>query len=196
MNPALADLHRLIANMIRIGTVSAVRSGACRVKTGEIETDWRPYLVPRSGATRRRARPTLGEQVLLLCMSGDLATAYVLPAVHQDAHPEPAASDDNPDLDRIEYPDGAVLEYNPKTSALTASGIKTANITASTSVTLTTPLVECTRALKVGTTIEAGSTITAGGKVTAPSATIGGIEVTTHKHGGVSTGSGQTGGPQ
>ena len=71
-----------------------------------------------------------------------------------------------------------------------ASGIKSATLSASVTVKLITPLVECTQALKVGSTIEAG------GKITASSAKIGGIEVTTHKHGNVSTGSGTSGGPQ
>ena len=153
-------------------------------------TNWRPYLVLRAGRTRRRMRPSVGEQVILLSLSGDLRNAFVLAGIYQDAHPEPLADDDNGDLDRIEYPDGAVIEYNPATGALNASGIKSATLSASVTVKLITPLVECTQALKVGSTIEAG------GKITASSAKIGGIEVTTHKHGNVSTGSGTSGGPQ
>lgn len=190
MSANLIDLLRKIDDLIRIGTVTEVRSGECRVETKGNHTDWRPYLVLRAGRTRRRMRPSVGEQVILLSLSGDLRNAFVLAGIYQDAHPEPLADDDNGDLDRIEYPDGAVIEYNPATGALNASGIKSATLSASVTVKLITPLVECTQALKVGSTIEAG------GKITASSAKIGGIEVTTHKHGNVSTGSGTSGGPQ
>ena len=189
MHPTPTELKRLIDNLIRIGTVTAVRSGECRVKTGDITTNWRPYTTERAGANRTRHRLSLGEQVILLSVSGDLRNAYIVGRLNADQFPEPLAEDDNPDLDRTEYADGAVIEYNPATGALNATGIKSANIEASVTVKLITPLVECTQALKVGTTI------TAGGKITATTAKIGNVEVTTHKHSGVSTGGGQTGGP-
>ena len=185
----IIDLLRKIDDLIRIGTVTEVRSGECRVETKGNHTNWRPYLVLRAGRTRRRMRPSVGEQVILLSLSGDLRNAFVLAGIYQDAHPEPLADDDNGDLDRIEYPDGAVIEYNPATGALNASGIKSATLSASVTVKLITPLVECTKALKVGTTISAG------GKITAPTATIGGIEVTTQKHKDTMSGSGTSGGP-
>lgn len=190
MQPTPTELQRLIDNLIRIGTVTEVRSGECRVKTGDLETNWRPYATARAGKNRTRNRLSIGEQVLLLSVSGDLRNAYIVGPINCAAFPEPLADDDNPDLDRTEYSDGAVIEYNPATGALNASGIKTATLSASVTVKLITPLVECTEALKVGSTIEAG------GKITAPSAKIGDIEVTTHKHGNVSTGSGTSGGPQ
>ena len=190
MQPTPTELQRLIDNLIRIGTVTAVRSGECRVKTGDLITNWRPYATARAGKNRTRHRLSIGEQVLLLSVSGDLRNAYIVGPIHCDAFPEPLAGDDNPDLDRTEYSDGAVIEYNPATGALNATGIKSANIEASVTVRLITPLVECTQALKVGTTISAG------GKITAPTATIGGIEVTTHKHKDTMPGNGTSGGPQ
>ena len=190
MQPTPTELQRLIDNLIRIGTVTAVRSGECRVKTGDLITNWRPYATARAGKNRTRHRLSIGEQVLMLSVSGDLRNAYIVGPIHCDAFPEPLAGDDNPDLDRTEYSDGAVIEYNPATGALNATGIKSANIEASVTVRLITPLVECTQALKVGTTISAG------GKITAPTATIGGIEVTTHKHKDTMPGNGTSGGPQ
>lgn len=190
MQPTQTELQRLIDNLIRIGTVTAVRSGECRVKTGDIITNWRPYAATRAGKNRTRNRLSIGEQVLLLSVSGDLRNAYIVGPIQCDAFPEPLADDDNPDLDRTEYSDGAVIEYNPATGALNASGVKSATLSASVTVKLITPLVECTQALKVGTTI------TAGGKITAPTAKIGNVEVTTHAHSGVQGGSGTSGGPQ
>jgi phage baseplate assembly protein V len=51
--------------------------------------------------------------------------------------PHPASAD----ALRIDFPDGATIEYEPETGALTVSGIKTADVTASESITATVPLV-------------------------------------------------------
>lgn len=182
MQPTPTELQRQIDNLIRIGTVTAVRSGECRVKTGDLITNWRPYITGRAGNNRTRHRLSIGEQVMLLSVSGDLRNAYIVGSLNAAAADEPLADDDNPDLDRTEYADGAVIEYNPATGALNATGIKTATITASVSVKANTPLVECSDLLKAK-------------RVISETANIGGIEVTTHKHSGVSTGGGQTGGP-
>ncbi|MNQ73424.1 Phage-related baseplate assembly protein [compost metagenome] len=182
MSANLIDLLRKIDDLIRIGTVTEVRSGECRVETKGNHTNWRPYLVLRAGRTRRRMRPSVGEQVILLSLGGDLRNAFVLAGIYQDAHPEPLADDHNGDLDRTEYPDGAIIEYNPATGALTATGIKTASLTASVTVKLITPLVECSELLRAK-------------RVISETAKVGNVEVTTHKHSGVSTGGGQSGGP-
>lgn len=182
MNANLIELQSKIDDLIRIGTVTEVRSGECRVKTKGNHTNWRPYLVLRAGRTRRRMRPSVGEQVILLSLGGDLRNAFVLAGIYQDEHPEPLADDDNDDLDGVEYPDGAVIEYNPSTGELTASGIKTATITASVAVKLITPLVECSNLLKAK-------------RVISETAKVGDIEVTDHGHTDVQRGSDKSGGP-
>ena len=57
MSANLIDLLRKIDDLIRIGTVTEVRSGECRVDTKGNHTNWRPYLVLRAGRTRRRSQP-------------------------------------------------------------------------------------------------------------------------------------------
>lgn len=178
----IIELLSKIDDLIRIGTVTEVRSGECRVKTKGNHTNWRPYLVPRAGKTSRRMRPSVGEQVILLSLGGDLRNAFVLAGIYQDEHPEPLADDDNDDLDGVEYPDGAVIKYNPTTGELTASGIKTATITASVAVKLITPLVECSNLLKAK-------------RVVSETAKVGDIEVTDHGHTDVQRGSDKSGGP-
>ncbi|QTL92288.1 phage baseplate assembly protein V [Aeromonas jandaei] len=178
----IIDLLRKIDDLIRIGTVTEVRSGECRVETKGNHTNWRPYLVLRAGRTRRRMRPSVGEQVILFSLGGDLSNAFVLAGIYQDKHQEPLAADDNGDLDRIEYPDGAVIEYNPSTGELTAAGIKKAIISAAESVKANTPLVECSNLLKAKRAIF-------------ETANVGGIEVTTHGHDKVQRGNDTSGGP-
>jgi phage baseplate assembly protein V len=182
MQPTLTELQRLIDNLIRIGTVTAVRSKECRVKTGDIITNWRPYTTERAGANRTRHRLSIGEQVILLSVSGDLRNAYIIGSLNATAADEPLADDDNPDLDRTEYADGAVIEYNPVTGALNATGIKLAHIVASVSVTLDTPKTICTNLLQAK-------------RLISETAKVGDIEVTEHGHDRVQRGNDTSGGP-
>lgn len=101
--------------------------------------------------------------MLLRTIGGELDTASVLPGVFSDDNPSPPTS---ADAWHVVFPDDAVIEYEPGTGALTVSGIKIADVTASesiiatvplvlveasTSITLDTPEVVCTNKLKTGT---------------------------------------------
>ncbi|MBU3823463.1 MAG: phage baseplate assembly protein V [Candidatus Oceanisphaera merdipullorum] len=134
----IADLRRRIDNLLRLGTVTEVRKGQCRVKSGDIQTNWRPFFTRRAGKARTSWRPSVGEQVMLLSLSGDVANAHVLPSLYQDLFDEP---DDHPTRDRTVYEDGAVIEYDPEVGALNATGIKTATVAASDLVTINCPEV-------------------------------------------------------
>ena len=134
------ELARAIRNLVRTGIVVEIdlNAGRCRVQTGGIITDWLQWLTQRAGRSRTWWAPSVGEQVLILAVGGELDTAFVLPGIFSDENPAPSAS---ADALLIAFPDGAIIEYEPKTSALTASGIKTANVTASESLTATVPVV-------------------------------------------------------
>ena len=108
---ALPDLARRQANTLRVGTVMAVdpANNLLRVKSGNIETDWIRWGVRRAKGTRTWSALEVGEQVLLGCPSGDLRQAVVLCAIPQDAAP-PAG--DTAEIERTEYPDGTVAEYD------------------------------------------------------------------------------------
>lgn len=203
---AITELTRRIDNLLRIGTVAEVKGNLCRVKTGELLTQFRPFFTRRAGTAKTSWRPTVGEQVMLLSLSGDLTNAYILPALYSDENPEP---DDNANRERTVYPDGAVIEYDPDTSALKVTGIKTANVQASERVTIDCPNSEFTGnvLVKKKLTVEQGAKVTGaidhsgkltsnGGMAITGGANIDGINFGTHKHGGVDTGSGTSGGPQ
>lgn len=136
----LNELARAIRNLLRTGVVVEIdlNAGRCRVQTGGIITDWLQWLTQRAGRSRTWWAPSIGEQVLILAVGGELDTAFVLPGIFSDDHPAPSAS---ADAWHVAFPDGAVIEYEPKTSALTVSGIKTADVTASESITATVPVV-------------------------------------------------------
>lgn len=205
-----ADIYRLIRNLIRIGVVTAVDAKkGCRVQIGDLETDWLNWLTVRAGQTRTMNAPSIGEQVLILAIGGELTTAFVLPAIFSNEHAEPSES---LTADHRTYSDGAVIEYEPATGALKATGIKTANIeareriTATTSVVvvnasqqihLKTPKVICSDNLTCATL-----NVTQGGEMTGNFNHQGGaiksngITLHSHKHGGVRSGGESTGAPQ
>ncbi len=84
MNTQLTEIMRLITNLIRTGIVTEVDrdSWLCRVKTGDLETNWINWLTYRAGKSRTGGARLQGEQVVLfslgrqsgdsLCASGHL----------------------------------------------------------------------------------------------------------------------------
>lgn len=205
---SLQEIARAIRNLIRTGIVTDVdhKEGLCRVQTGGIQTTWLNWLTTRAGRSRTWWAPSIGEQVLLLAIGGELDTAFVLPGVFSDDNPAPSTS---ADAWHVLFPDGAVIEYEPETSVLTVSGIKTADITAFGSITATapvvlvkaaeritldTPEVVCTNRLTTGTLeVLQGGTMRGNIEHTGGSLSSNGKVLHTHKHPGDS--GGQTGAP-
>ncbi|MDZ7277249.1 phage baseplate assembly protein V [Pantoea eucrina] len=196
MNEQINEILRLLRNLIRIGTVSEVNliDGLCRVDTGNNTTGWLHWLTARAGKTRSWNAPSVGEQVLILCLGGELDTGFVLPGIFSDAHPAPSAS---ADALHWSFPDGAVIAYEPANGALNATGIQTATINAAVKVLLDSPLVECTQLLKT-----AQLEVTQGGKMNGNvvhrdgTLSSNGVALDTHVHGGVQRGGSKTDGPQ
>lgn len=208
---SLQDLARLLRNLIRIGVVTDVDTARalCRVETGGITTDWLHWLTPRAGRSRTWWAPSVGEQVLVLAIGGELDTAFVLPGIYSDDNPAPSAS---ADALHISFPDGAVMEYEPDTGALTVSGIKTASVTAPESVvvtvpvvtvkasqkiTLDTPEVVCTSKLTTGTLeVKQGGNMSGNIEHSGGTFKSNGVQVDDHGHGGIERGGSWTEGTQ
>jgi phage baseplate assembly protein V len=199
----IQELARVLRNMIRTGIIveTDLDTGRCRVQTGGIYTDWLPWLTQRAGRSRTWWAPSIGEQVLLLAVGGELDTAFVLPGIFSDDHPAPSAS---ADAWHVVFPDGAVMEYEPKNSALTVSGIKTADVTASgsltatvpevlirasTRITLDTPEVICTNKLTTATLeVQQGGKLQGNIDHSSGAFTSNGVQVDNHNHGSVQSG--------
>lgn len=204
----LQELARTLRNMIRTGVIveTDLDAGRCRVQTGGIQTDWLQWLTQRAGRSRTWWAPSVGEQVIILAVGGELDTAFVLPAIFSDDYSAPSVS---ADALHIAFPDGAVIEYEPETSALTVSGIKTADITASESITATVPMVlvradtritldtpevVCTNKLITGSIeVQKGGTMKGNIEHSGGNLSSNGKVLHTHKHPGDS--GGETGGP-
>lgn len=131
----LADLLRLLHNLIRLGTIAEVDPAAARVRvqSGENLTDWRPWLSARAGDSSEWSPPSVGEQVLLLSPSGDLAQAIVLTGIYSDANPAPA---DSADLWCRTFPDGTHIQYDHSSRALSIDAAGDVALTAAGTVTV------------------------------------------------------------
>ncbi|EJD6669880.1 phage baseplate assembly protein V [Providencia rettgeri] len=205
-----AEIRRLIRNLIRIGIVTDVNAKkGCRVQIGNLETDWLNWVTLRAGSTRTMNAPSVGEQVLILALGGELTTAFVLTGIFSNDHSEPT---DSLTADHRTYSDGAIIEYEPATGALIATGIKTATIdaseqinattnvvivNASKQINLTTPTVICSENLTCATL-----NVTEGGEMTGDivhkngTFSSNGVVLDDHDHGGVERGGSRTDGPQ
>lgn len=110
----LSELTRRLANLVRVGTVAELDAAQARVRVsvGEATTAWLPWLTARAGADATWWAPSVGEQVLLVAPSGDLAQAFALPALYGPAAGPPASGEA---VHRVQYADGSFTEHNPDT---------------------------------------------------------------------------------
>jgi phage baseplate assembly protein V len=182
------DLYRLLNNLIRFGTVAEVDASLCRVQSGEVLTDFLPWLALAAGDAVEWSAPTTGEQVVVLSPEGDLSGAVVLRGLYSHRYPTPVT---DPAIHLRQYPDGAQISYNSRTHALAAilpTGA-TAVLTADGGVTINGPL-----AVNGNVTIEGNTEIS--GTANAQTDVVGaGISLKDHAHGGVQPGGGNSGPP-
>ncbi|MRS19819.1 phage baseplate assembly protein V [Enterobacteriaceae bacterium RIT692] len=192
MNTQLTEIMRLITNLIRTGIVSEVDQDKwqCRVKTGDLETNWINWLTFRAGNTRTWWKPSIGEQVVLLSLGGNLETAFALPAIYSDAFPPPDYSENG---STTVFNDGGWFQYEPDTGQLLIKNIKSVRIEAADGIQLITDQlgVDASQILINSETVMNGAVTQGGGPMSS-----NGVVVDKHKHGGVKSGSDTSGGPQ
>ncbi|ENA1408373.1 TPA: phage baseplate assembly protein V [Escherichia coli] len=191
MNAQLTEIMRLITNLIRTGVVTEVdrANWLCRVKTGDLETNWISWLTLRAGNARTWWRPSEGEQVVLLSLGGNLETAFALPAIYSNAFPPPS---DSESADVTEYEDGGWFEYEPATGRWHVRGIKSMVIEAADNITYKTSefVVEADRT-RINSDVAINGVVTQGGGAMSSN----GIVVDAHQHTGVMKGRDMTGDP-
>lgn len=205
----LNELERLISNLLRVGVVEEVNTEkmVCRVRTGDILTDWIRWGTDRAGAGRSWWAPVAGEQVIIGAVNGELTTAFVLCSLYSDANSAPSHS---AQAMHKTFSDGAVIEYEPETGELTVTGIQKATVnaaqkidatapevtvTASTQINFNTPKVVCSDNLTCATlNVEKGGEMT--GNITHKDGKFSsnGVVVDNHSHGGVERGGSWTDG--
>jgi phage baseplate assembly protein V len=108
---------RQFLNVARKGTVIGLSGALCRVESGDLTTDWIQWFMPFAGETIEWQAPSMGEGVMLICPSGDLAQAVALRGFYSEDFPAPS-TDPNKHL-RV-YRDGALVEYDSAAHSLQA----------------------------------------------------------------------------
>lgn len=166
------ETDRRLANMASYGVVSEIdpETGRARIQIGELLTGWLPVMATRAGGDRTWAMVEAGEQVAVLAPSGDFANALILGGMYSGAHPAPA---DSENVTRMEFADGAVVEYDRAAHRLSAL------LPAGGEVDIDAP---------GGVTINGDVVVT--GDVIAD-----GVSLVRHTHHGVTPGGGDTGEP-
>lgn len=205
----LTELARRLENILRVGTVHAADypRARVRVQSGDLITGWLPWLTARAGQDIDWWAPDIGEQVLVLSPSGDIANGLVLAAIYQT---NAAAPEDTPDIRRIKFGDGTTLHYDRAGHHLRAHCVGDITLTNANTITiesgdaltvkapkitLDAPACIVTGRLNVGNGMNVsgisgnGGAASFGGDVIA-----GGISLITHTHPGDSGGT--TGAPQ
>lgn len=181
------DLPAEFEEMLRFGVVRSVdlETGRVVVAVGDIETDDIRWLERRAGDTRTWSPPSVGEQVVLLAPSGEIAGAIAIGGVSQTAFPYPG----NSLRELIEFADGAVLAYDPEAHRLDVDLPDGATI-----------VVKSTGGVSIDASnggVSITGDVTVEGKITASGDVVGaGISLEQHMHTGVTAGGGLTGAPQ
>ncbi|WP_312153186.1 phage baseplate assembly protein V [Lelliottia nimipressuralis] len=191
MNAELTEIMRLITNLIRTGTVTEVDrdNWLCRVKTGDLETNWINWLTLRAGNSRTWWKPSVGEQVVLFSLGGNLETAFALPAVYSNRFPPPSNSEDG---SVTAYPDGGWFEYEPATGRWHVRGIKSMVIEAADNITFkTAEFVVEADTTRINSEVVINGAVTQGGGPMSSN----GIVVDDHAHIKVMKGGDTSGGP-
>lgn len=191
------DALRILANLIRYGTVASIDVDAARVtvKTGGVVTKPLPWVTPRAGRVRTWNPPSLGEQVLVLSPNGDLAAGVVLSSLFCNALAKPdGATADNV---MVAFGDGAVMLYDM------ASHLLKVTLPAGGRVEAAAPDgfkligdVDVEGKLHVSDAVTLDSTLHASSDVTSDSdVKAGSISLKNHPHDKVQPGSGVSGKP-
>lgn len=120
----LDRLYQLLAQLFEIGTIVGVDEAAGRytVKIGDDDKDantqYLPAVTQRAGTNKSGDLYEEGEQVLVVCLAGDLRQGIIIGALNSDTHPAPTTSKH---IKNYTFEDGTVLSYNKQTHHLSAT---------------------------------------------------------------------------
>lgn len=202
---AITELELRVARLLQVCSILEVDAAnyVCRVKWGENESTWLPWVTLRAGKDRTWWAPEVGEGCLLLSPNGETNQGLVLPGIAYDDMPPPAL---DPDVSRTEYKDGTSVQYDRKASVLTVDcvgdvvvkGAKTllvqfqgdVTVKSSTQVTIDAPASTVTGSLHIEGPVTFDAGMTGSGDVVAD-----GVSLESHTHGGVKAGTDHSGPP-
>jgi phage baseplate assembly protein V len=202
----IGELERRLANVTRAGTIleADYAKARVRVKLGKNTTAWLPWVSSRAGGDKTWHAPEVGEQVLVLSPAGDLCAGFVIGGVYKQDRP---ANADAATVSRTTYADGAVVEYDRAAHAyaisIPAGGKATVKAGASSTLEVAADAIRLTvggtqlvlSASGIQITSATGLNINGAVTQTGGPLTSNGIALSTHTHGGVTSGISNTAGP-
>lgn len=198
---AVGAHDREIANGARLGTVREVRTSPealARVDTGELATDWYPWTA-KAGEDSDWWVPSVGEQVVVLMLHGDVSQGVIIGSVYCDKFPEPSNRADVwmklfSDGTRFTYDRAAhTLEVDTKDVGGITIICKTANVQAKESITFDTPKAKFTGDVEVDGNSEVKGDSKVDGSTAVKAITSNGVDIgSTHTHPGVQSGGSKT----
>ncbi|MBN2740050.1 MAG: phage baseplate assembly protein V [Rhodobacteraceae bacterium] len=122
MSFAAAEADRRVANGIMLGTVTSVNAGSAtaRVQIGDLASPELPVAQLRAGILSFWWMPTVGEQVVVACPSGDVAQGVILASIFAGNAPS-----SNPATPMIDLAGGTLVVNGDieVTGDVTASGV-------------------------------------------------------------------------
>lgn len=132
------QIHDLLAQSIRLGTVTARDAATLRVQvrcadtvTAPLVTDWLPVLVPRACGDCQYDLPDVGDRVLCLFLPHGREAGFVLGSFYSGSAPPVT----NGDKWHRAFKDGTWLEYDRAAHKLIATVKGDVDITADGSLT-------------------------------------------------------------
>jgi len=144
----LAELKRLINNIVSFGTISQTKSAdgkaLARVKVMDRETDFLP-VVSFSNSFKKHFIPVrVGEQVVMFSPFGEASGGFIIRSIFHKVANEPSLANEHTEV--MEYEDGTVITYDTQAKELKINAsdkitiiCKAASVTANTvDITATT----------------------------------------------------------
>ena len=128
------DLGRRLANIIRIGTIFEIdfEAAKARVKIGDLETDFLPWVNSNSGNNNSWNPPEMDEQVIVLSPSGELNQGVILPSLYKNN-----TSDELANIQSVTYKDGSKVSFDHDAGSLTLDLQGSLNLDIKGSATIT-----------------------------------------------------------
>lgn len=127
----MADLERLIQNLIQFGTITETKIKAgkmlAKVKVDDDRTtDFFPVLSKNNSFTKKASPIRVGEQVVVLSPGGVGNVGVILGSIYNTSNKEPEGLGDKREV--ITYEDGTTIFYDSESKTLDINAVGLINI--------------------------------------------------------------------
>jgi phage baseplate assembly protein V len=162
-------------SLLRFGTVAQAdyATGRVRVSSGDLLTEWIPWLTRRAAGDIDWWAPEVGEQVLLLALYDGptrVVQTICLPAVYQEAYPPP---ENKATVRSVRFADGTRVAYDREASRLVVdcvgdieiSSAKHVKVNTIETIDISAPVVNIAAAVSITGSLSVVGNIQASGSV-------------------------------